>query len=306
MKASANLHHLDRFAILNNCLIVDGWAIDARPQAFYAGKKLPSVYQKVVRPDLTAAFGLQAEDWGFTLCALLPTNKVDATKFSFQFNRFLTIDNPCSIFSAASNAGFLEMRSDFVDAVNAQKGRVLEIGSRARSGNSYRGWFSAAREYVGVDVTDGPGVDIVADAHELSRHVTGTFDFAFSLAVFEHLLMPWKVALELNKVLRTGGRAMIISHAGFPLHEEPWDFFRFSREAWQGLFNAHTGFRLVDAQYEYPARIIPDYAHDGGAAGMSHAQTFLLSGCVVERVGPASVEWARDASEIYDLGYSHA
>lgn len=118
--------------------------------------------------------------------------------------------------------------------------------------------------------------------------------------------MPWKVALELNKVLRTGGGAMVMSHAGFPLHEEPWNFFRFSKEAWQGLFNAHTGFRVVEAQYEYPARSVPDYTHDGGAAGMSLAHTYLLSGCVVERVGPATVEWAADASEIYDLKYSHA
>lgn len=183
---------------------------------------------------------------------------------------------------------------------------MLEIGSRDRSGSSYRNWFSDISEWVGLDVMAGPGVDVVGDAHHLSRHVSGTFDFAFSMAVFEHLLMPWKVAIEMSHVLKPGGKALIISHAGWPLHEEPWDFWRFSRQAWSGIFNEHTGFKVIDAQYQYPARIAPDYIAGPDMASMSQGVTYLLSGCLVEKICEAKVEWDAEASEIYNLQYSYA
>lgn len=157
-----------------------------------------------------------------------------------------------------------------------------------------------------MDITDGPNVDIVCDAHHLSRHTDRTFDFAFSMAVFEHLLMPWKVALEMNKVLNEGALGLIISHASWPLHEEPWDFFRFSKESWRGIFNKHTGFEVVDAQYQYPASIVPDYINDANFQNMSLGPTYLLSGCIVRRTRHALVEWNAEAAEIYDLSYSHA
>src|SRR5436190_3112289 len=73
--------------------------------------------------------------------------------------------------------------------------RVLEIGSRARSGNTYLDFLPDGVDYVGVDVKEGPNVDVVADAHDL-RAALGDerFDAVFSISVFEHLAMPWKVA----------------------------------------------------------------------------------------------------------------
>ena len=60
--------------------------------------------------------------------------------------------------------------------------------------------------------------------------------------------MPWKVALEINKILRVGGKVYTHSHQAWPLHDIPFDYFRFSDQAWHGLFNAHTGFCIIDAK----------------------------------------------------------
>ena len=81
-----------------------------------------------------------------------------------------------------------------------RESRVLEIEARARSGITHRERFSPPAKYVGLDISPGPNVDVVGDAQHLSRVVTGKFDAVFSVATFEHLLMPWKVVLELNKV----------------------------------------------------------------------------------------------------------
>ena len=60
--------------------------------------------------------------------------------------------------------------------------RVLEFGSRNVNGTLRD--VVAASHYVGVDISDGPGVDIVADAATVL--VPGSFDLVLCAEVFEH------------------------------------------------------------------------------------------------------------------------
>jgi SAM-dependent methyltransferase len=60
---------------------------------------------------------------------------------------------------------------------------VLEIGSLNING-TVRDFFDA-KEYVGVDVADGPGVDVVAQGQEL-EYADNSFDVAVSAECFEH------------------------------------------------------------------------------------------------------------------------
>jgi len=61
--------------------------------------------------------------------------------------------------------------------------RVLEFGSRDING-SVRQVFRRAARYVGVDVSEGPGADIVADAATVD--VPGAWDVVVCCEVFEH------------------------------------------------------------------------------------------------------------------------
>ena len=63
-------------------------------------------------------------------------------------------------------------------------GRVLEVGSLNING-SVRDFFSSPEEYVGCDLGEGEGVDIVCAGHELP-HADGYFDVAISCECFEH------------------------------------------------------------------------------------------------------------------------
>lgn len=298
--------YLDRFAMLGQCVIAEGWANHLDLALWYDGVPLDLSIVGVPRPDLVAPFGAEAKDWGFSMCAALKLRDIDRRKFLLRFNAGITRSDPASGFRAHDDTKFDDMTKGFRDAVAANKGRLLEIGSRARSGTTYRHWFPSDMDYVGLDITSGPNVDIVGDAHHLSRYVGQNINFIFSIAVFEHLLMPWKVALEMNKVLVDGGLALIISHPAWPLHEEPWDFFRFSTDAWRGIFNRHTGFDVVNAQYQYPANIVPQYANSDIVGQMHQGRNYLLSGCLVRKVGDAKVAWEADPGEIYNLDYSHA
>ena len=296
---------LERFARLGQCVVAEGWTSHADLALSYDGHPITVTTAPVKRPDLCDRFGQEAEHWGFALSGMLPQFEIDRSKITFRLNPGTTLVNPGVGTASPADAAFVQMTERFKMIVAAQKGTLLEIGSRARSGTTYRDWFPLDVKYIGLDVAAGENVDVVGDAHHLSRFIDCPVDFIFSIAVFEHLVMPWKIALEMNKVLVDGGYALIISHPAWPLHEQPWDFFRFSTDAWKGLFNSHTGFELIDAQYQFPASIVPVYANSPTTEYMSVHPTFLLSGCLVRKVGPALVAWEAEVSEIYDVEYDH-
>ena len=75
------------------------------------------------------------------------------------------------------------------------------------------------------------------DAHELSKLFPQEhFDFVLTLSTFEHLFMPWVVAVEMNKVMKTGGHALIWTPYTWNPHDEPWDFFPFFKIRLYGAF----------------------------------------------------------------------
>jgi hypothetical protein len=153
-------------------------------------------------------------------------------------------------------------RDPFGEFVEQMRGlpsaRVLEVGSRAVSDVTMRHKFPSTVLHTGLDVHPGPNVDRVGDAHELGAlFEPEQFDGVFSLSVFEHLLMPWVVVLEINKVLKPGGLVMVATHPTWPPHELPWDFWRFQENSFWALFNKATGFEIICTVTSTPARIFP-------------------------------------------------
>lgn len=193
---------------------------------------------------------------------------------------------------------------DFVQAVQRMdRPRVLEIGSRNVSGNVQRDKYSNAGEYVGFDVHPGPNVDVVGDAHRLSSVLPAEhFDAAFCISVFEHLAMPWKVTLELNRVLRPGGLLFVATHPVWPAHELPWDFWRFGSESFKVLFNQRTGFELLRVNEGAPCSIIP---HGGADPEVARFPGFLAVAVTARKVGPPDehLHWDVAADEILESIY---
>jgi hypothetical protein len=293
---------IDRISVLDGAIVAVGWCEGATPLLVLNGEPLPNqVCARYGRPDVAAAHGRTFANSGFRLAAVT-SGISDNAQIGVRFADRVILTSAI----AAPEARLPEVLSCFCKTVSYTKdASLIEIGSRARSGNSYRGLFPSLAKYVGTDIAPGPNVDVIADAHTLSRHVTERFDFAFSVSVFEHLIMPWTAAYELNKVLKTGGLAYIQSHPAWPLHEQPWDFFRFSKDAWNGLFNKFTGFEIVDSAYDLEASIVPRSKANAALQGLDVERTFLLSGCIARKIGEPIVDWSVDPSTIYDLNYSH-
>ncbi len=131
--------------------------------------------------------------------------------------------------------------------------KVLEIGSRNVS--SAASWKKHAPlcNYTGFDLLGGDNVDVVGDAHQLSKYFGDeTFDVIISSAVFEHLAIPWVVIEEIAKILKVGGQVCTETHFSFCEHELPWNFFQFHPNGLQYLFNESLGFEIIDAGFSNP------------------------------------------------------
>lgn len=111
-------------------------------------------------------------------------------------------------------------------------GQTLEIGSFDVNGN-LRDIFL---NYTGLDMRNGPNVDLVASSHDipLSSHI---FDTIVCVEMLEHDSAPWVTADEILRLLKKGGRLIASAPGiGFPRHDYPSDYWRFTPDGLRVLF----------------------------------------------------------------------
>ena len=192
--------------------------------------------------------------------------------------------------------------NSFLDRVRAMPSpRVLEIGSRARSGTTYRHFLPEDVDYVGADMKEGPNVDVVADAHDLAAALGDQrFDAAFSISVFEHLAMPWKAAVSINRVLHDGAVLFVGTHQSFPVHDAPWDFWRFSDNAWKCMFNRATGFRVLETALGEPAEMVARSSH-AAVWRIEEQRAYFTSNALMQKIGEPTVDWPVSMDDL-DIG----
>ena len=91
----------------------------------------------------------------------------------------------------------------------AGPGPVLALGWRVAAGTDLeklKARFGGRRVF-NVDIHPGLNVDVLGDVHRLSRFFRAkAFSAAVSASLLEHVVAPWLVAAELNRVLAEGRR----------------------------------------------------------------------------------------------------
>jgi SAM-dependent methyltransferase len=189
-------------------------------------------------------------------------------------------------------------REVFYAAMRERSGKVLEIGARVvgdMTANTAVG-LGPECQFIGFDIHPAPGVDIVGDAHELSRYVgCEAVDGVISESVLEHILAPWLVAAEINRVLRPGGLTLHIVPQTWPIHEHPNDFWRMSDDGLRVLFGPALGFEVITSGMSGPFRVIPSPSHRKGSwltmpTVPGYGCAYILARKVAE-IPPGSVHW---------------
>ncbi len=190
----------------------------------------------------------------------------------------------------------------FSELANERGGRVLLIGARTADEEGGVAALSRRRlrgPVVGLDIHPGPSVQVVGDAHVLSRFVRErSFCAVASGAVLEHLAAPWLVAAEINRVLEPGGIVYHQAPQAWPAHAQPNDFWRFTSEGLRALFGPETGFEVLGAEDGLTAAMMPSLDWRGRHLEMPTVPLFASSEIVARKIRDlelGAVAWPLDA-----------
>jgi SAM-dependent methyltransferase len=154
---------------------------------------------------------------------------------------------------------------------------ILEIGSRRVPGQEgladLRSLFTG-REFCGLDLQPGPGVDLVADVEELPLP-DASVGTVVALSTFEHVPRFWRAFEEIRRVLRPDGMLLVSCPFYFHIHEYPSDYWRFTPQALELLLE------------DYPSKVI------GWHGPRTRPANVWAAACRAERPAISAAEYER-------------
>ncbi|MCK5594816.1 class I SAM-dependent methyltransferase [bacterium] len=108
---------------------------------------------------------------------------------------------------------------------------VLEVGSYNFNGNCKEFIEKKGLNYLGIDIENGPDVDLVCDITDdikiiKERLNQQQFDLIICMNVLEHLYEPKKALDNMRHLLKEDGYLIIVTPLVWNLHEYPCDFYR--------------------------------------------------------------------------------
>lgn len=137
-----------------------------------------------------------------------------------------------------------------LEQVGCTSGTMLEIGGRL---NPRQAAFPAFT-YHALDLKNAPGADVevmVGDITHCPQIPDESYDFIFSLDVFEHIDRPWLAGQEITRLLKPGGVAFHSTLFSWRYHPCPIDYWRFSAEGLKSLF---PGLECLHADFDFTER----------------------------------------------------
>jgi SAM-dependent methyltransferase len=112
-------------------------------------------------------------------------------------------------------------------------GRLLDVGCGDKP---YREWLRCIDAYVGVDVYDGPEVDVLINPKTPWPVESGAFDSVLCTQVLEHVADIDLVVREIRRVLKPGGMLVVSVPFAYNEHGGPDDYRRLSIYGVRELF----------------------------------------------------------------------
>jgi SAM-dependent methyltransferase len=123
-------------------------------------------------------------------------------------------------------------------------GHILDVGCGRKP---YASLFEKLETYTGIDIPVTmhglEQVDVVSTAINLPFQ-TNSFDAILCTEVLEHLSEPEVAVQEMGRVIQPSGYLLITVPFSEQLHEEPYDYYRFTRYGITHLLEKN-GFKVV-------------------------------------------------------------
>jgi SAM-dependent methyltransferase len=130
---------------------------------------------------------------------------------------------------------------------------ILSVG--AGGGVSTRISRRVGSKVTEIDIDPARKPDIVADICDLNMFAAGSVDFIFMVEVLEHVKTPHLAMEELHRVLKPGGKLFLSTPFMLPIHDAPYDFYRYTQ---YGLAHLCRSFQNVSIKprNDYLASVI--------------------------------------------------
>jgi SAM-dependent methyltransferase len=126
-------------------------------------------------------------------------------------------------------------------------GRLLDVGCGVKP---YRSLFPAVTQHLGIErpgtLSKSRVVDVWGDALALPFRA-GLFDTVLCSEVLEHVPEPSRLFEQAARVLKPGGMLILSTPQVWGLHEEPFDFYRFTKYGLSHLARA-SGLEVVEVR----------------------------------------------------------
>lgn len=153
-------------------------------------------------------------------------------------------------FSPSVFSPFYFIRSYLRDSIAKKApeltGRLLDFGCGSKP---YRSFF-VVDEYIGIDYEneghphDNEQIDVFYDGKSIPFH-DEYFDSVLCSEVFEHVFNLDEIVLELNRVMKKGGKILITCPFVWNEHEVPHDYARYTQFALRSILQK-GGFEIID------------------------------------------------------------
>jgi SAM-dependent methyltransferase len=128
------------------------------------------------------------------------------------------------------------------------KGNMLDIGCATKP---YESIFATyVKKYIGLDHQNSPHVlpkdVIIASAYD-TKLSSSSIDTILCTEVLEHLERPSNAIREMHRLLKPGGYVILTVPMFWHLHEEPRDFYRYTKYGLKYLFE-DAGFKIEEVK----------------------------------------------------------
>ena len=125
---------------------------------------------------------------------------------------------------------------DIKEAIkNYAKGNFLDLGCGNKPYESLYNKTTVSQTGCDIMQSNRNRVDIICPAYDL-RFNDAIFDSVLCTQVLEHVFEHDKMIQEIYRVLKPGGNIILTVPFAWEIHEEPYDFFRYTKHGLRELF----------------------------------------------------------------------
>lgn len=97
-----------------------------------------------------------------------------------------------------------------------------------------------------IDIDEKRKPDFVCSAEDMSVFKDHSVDVFFCIEVLEHIKNPFNAITEIKRVLKPGGLIIGSTPFIFPIHDEPYDFYRYTKYGLKNIFQDFECINLIE------------------------------------------------------------